>query len=142
MHTHHILPRHAGGTDNPSNLFPLSVIQHALAHRNRWVMSWSIKDRIAWLTLSGKFGREEARLTLARLPHTEEHKRKIGLAHKGIKKPSTSEFNRRPETIEKRRLQMLGKQHKLGFKDSEETRRKKKEAAIVFWQRRKASCII
>jgi hypothetical protein len=33
MHIHHITPRHAGGTDDPSNLIELTVEQHAEAHR-------------------------------------------------------------------------------------------------------------
>ena len=32
-HRHHIIPRHAGGTDDPSNIIELSVEEHAEAHR-------------------------------------------------------------------------------------------------------------
>jgi hypothetical protein len=32
-HKHHIIPRHAGGTDDPSNLVELSIEEHAEAHR-------------------------------------------------------------------------------------------------------------
>ena len=32
MHKHHIIPKHAGGTDDPENLVYLSVKEHAIAH--------------------------------------------------------------------------------------------------------------
>lgn len=32
-HKHHIIPRHMGGTDDPSNLVELTVEKHAEAHR-------------------------------------------------------------------------------------------------------------
>jgi len=59
-HLHHILPKHAGGTDDPSNLFPLSITQHALAHRNRAILIGDAEDWIAWKTLSGQIASEEA----------------------------------------------------------------------------------
>lgn len=59
MHWHHILPKHAGGTDHPDNLVLLTVEEHAEAHRilyeehNRW------QDYLAWQMLSGQIGKEE-----------------------------------------------------------------------------------
>ena len=32
-HKHHIIPKHMGGNDEPSNLIELSVEEHATAHR-------------------------------------------------------------------------------------------------------------
>jgi hypothetical protein len=32
-HWHHIIPKHMGGTDDPSNLIELTVEQHAEEHR-------------------------------------------------------------------------------------------------------------
>jgi len=58
-HKHHIIPRHAGGTDDLINIILLTVEQHATAHKklfekyNRW------QDKIAWLGLSGRIGKEE-----------------------------------------------------------------------------------
>jgi len=34
-HSHHIIPRHMGGSDHPSNLITLSVHEHAIAH---WIL--------------------------------------------------------------------------------------------------------
>lgn len=32
-HKHHIIPKHAGGSDDPSNIVVLTVEEHAEAHR-------------------------------------------------------------------------------------------------------------
>jgi hypothetical protein len=67
LHKHHIVPRHSGGTDNVDNIFYLSVIQHALAHRNRAILLNNSNDWIAWLALSSSIGKEEARIRAHRI---------------------------------------------------------------------------
>ena len=58
-HSHHIIPKHAGGTDEPTNLIKLTIDEHAEAHRvlyekhNRW------QDKLAWKSLSGMIDKEE-----------------------------------------------------------------------------------
>lgn len=59
-HIHHIIPKHASGSDDPSNLVELTVEDHAIAHK---VLFWFWKreeDKIAWLALSGQIDKEEA----------------------------------------------------------------------------------
>lgn len=51
-HKHHIIPRHAGGTDDPSNLVELTVEEHALAHKMLYEQYGKEQDKIAWLALS------------------------------------------------------------------------------------------
>lgn len=53
-HLHHIIPRHAGGTDDPSNLICLSVEGHAEAHEDLYNQYGRLDDLIAWQCLSGK----------------------------------------------------------------------------------------
>ena len=60
-HWHHIVPKHAGGTDDPSNLVLLSVEEHAEAHRKLWEQYGRWQDKIAWQTLSGQISIQEAR---------------------------------------------------------------------------------
>lgn len=58
-HIHHILPRHMGGTNEPSNLIELSVEEHALAHKKLWEEYGKLEDYIAWKGLEGTIGKEE-----------------------------------------------------------------------------------
>jgi hypothetical protein len=59
-HKHHIIPKHAGGTDDPSNLVELTVEEHAEAHRKLFEQYGMWQDKIAWKTLSGQIGLDEA----------------------------------------------------------------------------------
>lgn len=58
-HLHHIIPRHAGGTDDPSNLIRLSIPEHAEAHRQLYEQFGRDEDRLAWMALSGMIGKEQ-----------------------------------------------------------------------------------
>jgi hypothetical protein len=85
-HKHHIIPRHAGGSNHPSNLVVLSVEEHALAHKKLFETYGREEDRIAWLGLSGLITGEEAhRLAVSNAlkgkPHL--HGAKIGAAMRG-----------------------------------------------------------
>ena len=51
-HMHHIIPKHAGGTDISSNLEKLTVPEHAEAHRKLWEEHGRIQDYAAWKALS------------------------------------------------------------------------------------------
>lgn len=58
-HKHHIIPRHVGGTNDPSNIILLTISEHANAHRllfekyNRW------QDYVAWQGLTGQIDNQE-----------------------------------------------------------------------------------
>ena len=59
-HIHHIIPKHMGGTDDPSNLVELTVEEHALAHKKLYEQHGKKQDLIAYQMLSGQIGRDEA----------------------------------------------------------------------------------
>ena len=87
-HKHHIVPRHMGGSDDPSNLIELTVEEHAEAHRKLYEEYGHIEDYCAWKGLAGTIGKEEIILMLAKQPkgpRSEETKNKISKAHKGKK---------------------------------------------------------
>jgi hypothetical protein len=86
-HKHHIIPRHAGGTDDPSNIVELTVEEHAEAHRILYEQYGRIEDKRAWMGLAKIMSGEEIVNEILRQPKSEEHKRKISEAHKGKPKP-------------------------------------------------------
>lgn len=121
-HKHHIVPKHAGGKNDSSNIVELTIEEHAQAHKQLFETYGRIEDRLAWLGLSGQIGKDEILIELAkskrgikRTPefcknlsefrktfrYSEESKRKMSLAKLGKKNS--------PEHIEKSRLGQLGK---------------------------------
>jgi hypothetical protein len=69
-HTHHIIPKHAGGTDEPSNLIKLTVEEHAEAHRILFEKFGRKEDELAWKGLSGHIGKEELIIELIKHVNT------------------------------------------------------------------------
>ena len=58
-HLHHIIPKHMGGSDDPSNLIELTVTEHAEAHRILFEKYGRKEDELAWKGLAGIMGKEE-----------------------------------------------------------------------------------
>lgn len=52
LHKHHIIPKHLGGTDDPSNLVELTVEEHAEAHRLLYEQHGRWQDYVAWQGLA------------------------------------------------------------------------------------------
>ena len=63
-HKHHIVPRHMGGSDDPSNIIVLSIEEHAQAHKKLYELYGKIEDKIAWSALSKMITKEDAILEL------------------------------------------------------------------------------
>ena len=81
-HKHHIIPKHMGGSNDPSNLIELTVEEHANAHKLLFETHGKWQDYLAWKALSGQINTDEIRRELTRLTwlgkkHTEESKQKI-----------------------------------------------------------------
>ena len=53
LETHHIVPKHRGGGNEPTNLIRLSRKNHILAHMYLWISYDSKKDKIAYLFMCG-----------------------------------------------------------------------------------------
>lgn len=94
LHKHHKVPKHVGGTDDPSNIEWLTVEEHAEAHRLLYEKYGRWQDKCAWYALSGRIGKEEIiRLKLVetarsqrgkkRGPYSEERCKNISNALKG-----------------------------------------------------------
>ena len=111
-HKHHIIPRHAGGTDDPSNLIELTVIDHAIAHRHLWKMYGRLEDKMAWLGLMGRMDKEQI---------IKELCSRNGKKSKGSKRSAAT----RKRVSE---AQMGEKNSFYGKKHTEESRRKMRES--------------
>ena len=82
-HWHHIVPKHAGGTDDPDNLVRVTIEEHAELHLARYLEHGEWGDYIAAMTLSGQMsGAEAAQLARAESCRnrvwTQDSKRKVG----------------------------------------------------------------
>lgn len=123
LHRHHVIPRHAGGTDDPDNIAHLTIAEHAEAHRVLFEKYGRWQDKIAWQMLSGQIDFAEARLAAnvasqTGRPKSAEHRRKLSESRRG--KPVSEEARRKSaesrvglrhsaETKEKIRAGNLGK---------------------------------
>lgn len=110
-HKHHIIPKHMGGSDDPSNLVEVTIEQHAELHRQLWEDLGHQEDYIAWQCLSGQITTAEAIIlavkkanTGRKMVFTDEHKRNLSISRKKQAPP------------------------RLGMKASEETKKKMSEA--------------
>ena len=61
-HLHHIVPTHAGGTDDPSNLIKVNKAMHAFMHRLRYLETGDYFDCCASNLLSGDWTAEQSRV--------------------------------------------------------------------------------
>jgi hypothetical protein len=67
LHRHHIVPRHAGGTDERVNLTPpISIRLHAFFHVDRWRHLGDVNDLLAYQFLRGQISGVEARMSALR----------------------------------------------------------------------------
>jgi hypothetical protein len=60
LHAHHVIPLHAGGSNDKDNIVFLTVEEHAEAHKKLFEDYGRWQDKIAWQMLSGMIGKEEA----------------------------------------------------------------------------------
>lgn len=92
-HKHHIVPRHAGGNNDKSNLVELTIEEHAEAHRILYETHGRWQDRVAWLSLSGIMKDEERIYEILKnsnpggYKHTEEAKKKLSIMRLGENNP-------------------------------------------------------
>ena len=81
-HWHHLVPVHAGGTDDPDNLVRVTIEQHAELHLARYLEHGHAYDWIASQCLSGQITNAEAnqearRHYMTNRVVTEETRRKM-----------------------------------------------------------------
>jgi hypothetical protein len=124
FHRHHVVPRHLGGTDAPSNLVMLHPYDHAIAHFVRWKMYGTDGDAWAFNRLKGWL--DDGSFTVKGMHHSRETKKLIGQhSASRIRKPHTQ------ETKEKISAAKAGKvSNRKGSKHSAEAIQKMRESHI------------
>jgi len=60
-HKHHIIPKHRGGTDDPTNLVEVTPTQHAMFHYCEWKLWGDHKDFCAYKMILGDVKNPEFR---------------------------------------------------------------------------------
>jgi hypothetical protein len=115
-HKHHIIPRHAGGSDDPSNIVTLTIPEHAEAHKKLFEEHGRWQDEVAYLTLSGQIDKAEANIRAVRKANTgivrsEETKKKIALSQVGNK---NGKGNKGKPKSEEHKKNMKGNQNAKG----------------------------
>lgn len=88
LHQHHIIPRHVGGTDDPSNIELVTIEEHAERHRVLWEQHGRWQDEVAWRMLTGQITAAAATLLAIKKAqtgrkHTQEHIEKVASAIRG-----------------------------------------------------------
>lgn len=131
-HKHHIIPKHAGGTDDSSNIIKLTVQEHAEAHHLLFKNHGRWEDYYAWQGLSGQIGKEDLIIEIIKKvntgrKHTKEccEKKSIALLGKSLidlhgieKADQIRQKLKKPKTKEHRENLSLSK---TGHKQSIET---------------------
>jgi hypothetical protein len=82
-HKHHIIPKHMGGSDNPSNLIELSVEEHSQAHLKLYKEFGKKEDLCAYYMLSGKSQDPEFKKMVCSLGGVASHnkRKELGIDH-------------------------------------------------------------
>jgi len=137
-HKHHVIPRHAGGTDDPDNLVRLTVEDHADAHRILFEQYGRWQGEIAWKALSGLIPRADVIREVNRLKslgrkHSTATKAKMSAGRIGKLHTEATKAKCRSSKLgvvfTQQHLERLSKSH-MGNAMSPETRRKISEAKI------------
>ena len=125
-HIHHIIPRHAGGTDDPTNLVSLTVEEHANAHKLLYEEFGRTQDKVAWLSLSGQLGKLET-ISAVRYLGSKKGARASGDRARALFESGDAEYIERmakQKTDASKRYKELYEEHggiwwTSGFKDKE-----------------------
>lgn len=141
MHKHHIIPKHAGGTDDPENLVYLSVKEHAIAHAKLYLEHGNLKDYLAYKGLRKQIGKEDFFLECARIgglnnkgkPKSKYHSLKISKANKNNPKLQIPHTEDRKQNISK----SMKRNKNSSNHSSNEYKKKQSEAMQKAWAKRK-----
>ena len=114
-HVHHIVPKHMGGTDDPSNLIKLTIEEHAEAHRVLYEQHGWHQDHVAHRMLLGQISKAEAIKEMQKKPKSIAWKKKMSERMMGKDNP------------------MYGKTHTQEWKDAKAIETSKRMKGVPKW---------
>jgi len=128
-HNHHIVPKHMGGTDDPSNLIKLTIEEHAEAHRILYEKYGLWQDKLAWQGLSKMIDKQEL-ISILQSNAAKDRLVKYGNPLIGIKTKGNFKLNpdnhikaitlaQSKEAIAKRKNTLKNINHQKGDKNSQ-----------------------
>ena len=120
-HKHHIIPKHMGGSDDPSNIVELTVEEHAEAHKELYEKYNNEYDKIAWLGLSGQTSKQEV-VKLSQSVGGKEGARRAKEQKKGLWSSETQAKNAK-------KTHNVCRENKTGFWSSEQQSENGKKSA-------------
>jgi len=151
-HHHHIIPKHMGGSDDPSNIICLTIEEHAEAHKKLWEEYGKQEDYLAWMGLFGHIGKEEiiktkqsiggkkGGISLTGIKKSEEHKNKMSIAKIGKSRDEQTKQKIKINNLNKKRSNETKqniRNSRLGTEHSEETKLKIAESMKKMHEKRK-----
>lgn len=144
MHKHHIIPRHMGGSDDPTNLIEVSVEEHAELHLSLYLEHGKTEDWVASQCLSGQMKHYDATIQIIKESARETCRKRnaennpmwnpdaVAKSRAGCKKWWDENPDKKLEVAERMRKTNKGR------KRSPETKAKMAEAARKRWADKKA----
>ena len=111
---HHIIPRHMGGSDDPSNLVKVTAEEHANLHLALYLEHGKREDWVAYRAVAGHIGKEEIIRERARL----------GARHPNVRTP---EVNKKRGRTGKRRPRSTTEKKLISQRTKEEMNKLPKE---------------
>ena len=111
LHWHHIIPKHAGGTDDSSNMKQITIEDHAEEHKILYEKYGKLEDSLAYRGLLGLISKKDILKELcSRRGKDNPNFGKCGPLHPGFGK-------KRPDHSEKMKIVMKGKKKSKEHQD-------------------------
>jgi hypothetical protein len=138
-HKHHIVPKHQGGTDDPSNLIKVNIAMHAFMHKMLYEEHHNPYDLIAYKVLSHNMTFEEARIEASKVEYKgltkEQIERSVATrrANGSFASEKNSMYGKKHtiESIELMRNAKMGEKNPMyGKKNSDITRQKMSQSQM------------
>jgi HNH endonuclease len=146
LHKHHIIPRHAGGTNSPSNIKLLTISDHAKEHKLLFEKHGRWQDEVAFKTLSGQISNLDATKIAQHYAGKTTIQKQISEGkHPALGHKCSDQWKRQQSERAKGNKNCVGKKNSLGSKRDEkwcqeQSERKQGKQIARGWKRPLVIC--